>query len=101
MLGYFVRRGLLIIPTFIGITLLVFSITRVVPGGPIERMMTQAQLGGEAGSLHRSEGGGTLSDEQLEELKRYYGFDKPLLSSYAIWLKQVLRFDLGLTHTHR
>lgn len=97
MLGYFVRRGLLIIPTFIGITLLVFSITRVVPGGPIERMMTQAQLGGEAGSLHRSEGGGTLSDEQLEELKRYYGFDKPLLSSYANWLKQVLRFDLGLS----
>ena len=49
MAGYFLRRILLIIPTFLGITLLVFSITRVVPGGPIERMMTQAQLGGEAG----------------------------------------------------
>ncbi len=97
MFGYFLRRSLLVIPTFLGITLLVFSITRVVPGGPIERMMTQAQLGGEAGSLHRSEGGGTLSDEQLAELRRYYGFDKPLLSSYGLWLKQVLRFDLGLS----
>ena len=97
MAGYFLRRILLIIPTFLGITLLVFSITRVVPGGPIERMMTQAQLGGEAGSLHRSEGGGTLSDEQLAELERYYGFDQPLLTSYALWLKKVAAFDLGLS----
>ncbi|CAA0119769.1 ABC transporter permease subunit [Zhongshania aliphaticivorans] len=97
MTGYFVRRFLLIIPTFIGITLLVFAITRVVPGGPIERLMTQVQLGGETGSLHRSQGGGTLSDEQMEELKRYYGFDKPMLSSYVIWLKKVLQFDLGLS----
>ena len=36
MTAYFIRRTLLIIPTFIGITLLVFSITRFVPGGPIE-----------------------------------------------------------------
>jgi microcin C transport system permease protein len=97
MTGYFVRRFLLIIPTFIGITLLVFAITRVVPGGPIERLMTQIQFGGETGALQRSQGGGTLSDEQMEELKRYYGFDKPMLSSYAIWLKKVLTFDLGLS----
>jgi microcin C transport system permease protein len=97
MTGYFVRRFLLIIPTFIGITLLVFAITRVVPGGPIERLMTQIQFGGETGALQRSQGGGTLSDEQMEELKRYYGFDKPMLSSYAIWLKKVVTFDLGLS----
>lgn len=95
--GYFLRRLLLIVPTFIGITLLVFTITRVVPGGPIERLMTQAQLGGEAGSLHRSQGGGSLSDEQIAELERYYGFDKPVLISYGIWLKKVLQFDLGLS----
>ncbi|WCH34936.1 hypothetical protein ONZ60_17825 [Aeromonas salmonicida] len=35
---------LLIIPTFLGITLLVFSITRFVPGGPVERMLLQAQV---------------------------------------------------------
>lgn len=96
MAAYFLRRFLLIIPTFIGITLLVFAITRVVPGGPIERMMTQAQLGGESGSLSRGQAsGGTLSAEQLAELERYYGFDKPLWESYGIWLKNVLQFDLG------
>ena len=41
MLSYFLRRMLLIIPTFLGITLLVFTITRFVPGGPVERMLLQ------------------------------------------------------------
>ena len=44
MLSYFLRRTLLIIPTFLGITLLVFTITRFVPGGPVERMLLQAQV---------------------------------------------------------
>ena len=44
MLSYFLRRMLLIIPTFLGITLLVFTITRFVPGGPVERMLLQAQV---------------------------------------------------------
>ncbi len=98
MTGYFLRRLALVIPTFIGISLLVFTITRVVPGGPIERLMTQAQLGGETGSLTRSQSSGsTLSDEQMQELQRYYGFDKPLLASYGEWLFKVVRFDLGVS----
>ena len=44
MAGYFLRRILLIIPTFLGITLLVFSITRVVPGGPIAVSYTHLTL---------------------------------------------------------
>ncbi len=37
MTAYFIRRFLLIIPTFIGITVMVFVITRSVPGCPVER----------------------------------------------------------------
>ena len=44
MTGYFLRRLLLVIPTFLGVTLLVFTLTRLVPGGPIERMMNQAMM---------------------------------------------------------
>ncbi|MGL5287446.1 MAG: ABC transporter permease, partial [Aeromonas sp.] len=44
MLSYFLRRALLIIPTFLGITLLVFTVTRFVPGGPVERMLMQVQV---------------------------------------------------------
>ncbi|MFB1035325.1 MAG: hypothetical protein QMC38_08245, partial [Sinobacterium sp.] len=36
-----------------------------------------------------------LSESQLNELKEYYGFDKPVMQSYIIWLGKVLRFDLG------
>jgi len=46
MTAYFIRRTLLIIPTFIGITLMVFAITRFVPGGPIERMIADANTTG-------------------------------------------------------
>jgi microcin C transport system permease protein len=99
MTSYFIRRTLLIIPTFIGITLLVFAITRVVPGGPIERMMTEALLAsGETGSVQTdTRSGTTLSDEQLEELRAYYGFDQSTLDSYLAWLGRVLRLDLGVS----
>ncbi len=93
MTGYFLRRLLLIVPTFIGITLLVFAVTRVVPGGPIERMMTQAAMSGGARTETRT--GNTLSEAQLKQLEAYYGFDQPLLASYAQWLGRVLRLDLG------
>ena len=96
MSAYFIRRFLLIIPTFIGITLLVFAVTRVVPGGPIERMMTSALISGEqAGARRDTQSGNTLSEEQIKQLEAYYGFDKPLLESYSQWLGRVLQFDLG------
>ena len=43
MTAYFIRRFLLVVPTFVGITVLIFVITRFVPGGPIERIIAQAQ----------------------------------------------------------
>ena len=39
MTGYFIRRILLIIPTFLGITMAIFAIMQAVPGGPIERQI--------------------------------------------------------------
>ena len=99
--SYFIRRFLLIVPTFIGISLLVFTLTRLVPGGPIERMLNEAAMAAnETGastlvSGYDGVGGSTLSAEQLEELKAYYGFDKPVLISYVEWLGKVLVLDLG------
>jgi len=95
MTAYFIRRFLLIIPTFIGITIMVFTITRFVPGGPIERIIAQArQMQGSMGG-DSVQGNQPLSEDQIEELKRYYGFDKPVLISYFIWLARVLTGDLG------
>lgn len=100
MTAYFIRRLLLVIPTFIGITIMVFTITRFVPGGPIERIIAQAQAqqAGQATSSSRvgpTNNAQPLSQEQIEKLKEYYGFDKPILVSYAIWFGKVLKGDLG------
>lgn len=91
--SYFIRRLLLIVPTFIGITLLVFAVTRVVPGGPIERMLTDALMSG--GGNSQSVAATLLSDAQLDQLRVYYGLDQPILIGYATWLGKVLRLDLG------
>lgn len=99
MTAYFLRRLLLVIPTFIGITLLVFTLTRLVPGGPIERMMTEMQLAQEGVSAFSQgpERGGVLNDAQLASLRAYYGFDQPVASAYFTWLGNVLQFDLGVS----
>ncbi len=97
MTAYFLRRLLLIIPTFLGITLVVFVITRFVPGGPVERYIAQSRnMASEMSQqMNNGLGGGSLSEDQLDELKEYYGFDKPVLVSYGEWLWKVLHLDLG------
>jgi len=102
MTTYILRRLLLILPTFLGITVMVFVITRFVPGGPIERMIAQAQqmqsMDGKSGARPSSrEQNQPLSEEQIEELKKYYGFDKPVLTSYFLWMGKVLKGDLGVS----
>lgn len=102
MTTYILRRLLLILPTFLGITVMVFVITRFVPGGPIERMIAQAQqmqsMDGKSGARPSSrEQNQPLSEEQIEELKKYYGFDKPVLASYFLWMGKVFKGDLGVS----
>ena len=88
MKSYFLRRLLLIPPTLIGITLLVFTITRFVPGGPLDRMLQEASRGADSGgkrtTSNQAQGG--LSEEQLEELEEQFGLDKPVLVAYCQWL---------------
>ena len=98
---YFLRRLLLVFPTFLGITLMVFAVTRFVPGGPVERMLAEAQMASEEqGGSDSVISGMGLSEGQIKELEAYYGFDKPLLQSYFSWLGKVLQLDLGLSLIH-
>jgi microcin C transport system permease protein len=100
MVAYFIRRLLLVIPTFIGITIMVFTITRFVPGGPIERIINEyrqmANQGGSSSMSSFADGQNQpLSETQIAELKQYYGFDKPIMTSYFLWLGKVMTGDLG------
>jgi microcin C transport system permease protein len=76
----------------LGITLLIFTITRFVPGGPLDRMLQQAaeaQKGSRSNSGNSAQSG--LSEEQLEELEEQFGLDKPTLVAYGQWLGVVPR----------
>lgn len=85
-LSYFIRRLLLVIPTFLGITFLVFALTQFVPGGPVEQRIAQMRGMGSGES-----GGGTgsnvsITEDQRKAIEREFGFDKPFLVRYANWL---------------
>ena len=96
MFKYFCRRLLLIIPTLFGITLVCFIIINIAPGGPIERKIVQLQF---SGTMNTSQESSTkahdVNQEVIEMLKKQYGFDKPLITRYFIWLKNIFVFDLG------
>ncbi|PSW02676.1 ABC transporter permease subunit [Photobacterium lipolyticum] len=95
MLAYFSRRLLLIIPTFIGVTLMVFALTRFVPGGPVERMISQMQSQAVDGGAGSQQGSQSLSEEQIAELNAFYGLDKPIFEAYQEWLGKLVQLDLG------
>ena len=106
MYSYFIRRFLLMIPTFIGITFLCFTVTRFVPGGPVEQAVLRYQQAmantgeGGGGTSDSAMEQGQISEEMMEQLKAIYGFDKPFYIAYLHWLWRVLHFDLGTSDTY-
>ena len=97
--SYVIRRLLLMLPTLLGITFLVFLLCQFVPGGPIDQMKMRiagaadvGEVG--AGAVHRASSI-DIPEEDLANLKRYYGFDEPLLTRYVTYLTRLLTLDLG------
>ena len=79
MLRFLATRLSLIVPTFIGMTLLAFFLIRLVPGDPIETMA------GERG----------IDAVRHEQLRKEYGLDRPVIVQYGIYIGRVLHGDLG------
>jgi microcin C transport system permease protein len=103
MLKYFLRRLAIILPTLLGVTVVVFVIINMAPGGPIEQKLQQMRFGGgEAGEGSTRSRGATqgVSDEVLEALKKQYGFDKPLHMRYILWLKNIATLNFGESFTY-
>ncbi|CAK6716364.1 ABC transporter permease subunit [Vibrio harveyi] len=96
MVAYLLKRFALVVPTFLGITILIFAITRFVPGGPVERMLANMQPQGDGASVSAVVGqNSALSEEQLADLNKFYGLDKPVTEAYVDWLSRLVQFDLG------
>jgi dipeptide transport system permease protein len=75
------KRVALVVPTFLGITLLVFTLIRLIPGDPVEA------LSGERG----------MTEERHQRLLHEFGLDRPLPVQYGDYVWKALHGDLGLS----
>ena len=85
-MNYFIRRFLLVIPTFIGITILCFGLIQFVPGGPVEQVIMQMKGIGEGEAGRGVEAGASISEQQRKAIEAHFGFDKPFYKRYWKWL---------------
>lgn len=102
MFNYFLRRFLLIIPTFFIATFIVFVILQITPGGPFEQIMMQTQMqlqGGEAGA-GAADGMDQidLPAESVAALKAYFDLDKPIPIRYVNWIGNLLQGEFGKSY---
>lgn len=106
MLGYFVRRLLLIIPTLLCILLVNFFIVQAAPGGPVEQAIARLQgIGGASSSVGAAPAETTsatpsrasrgLDPKLIKEIEHQYGFDKPLHERLWLMLKSYAQLDFG------
>lgn len=84
MLGYVVRRLLVMIPTLLAISLVTFIIIQLPPGDYLTTMVNEMQSRGE-----------TVDAGRLQMLRETYGFDRPMHQQYLHWLGGMLRGDFG------
>ncbi len=86
MTAYLLRRFLLIIPTFIGISLVTFVVLQLTPGNPVFQRLQK---------MRGAMGTENISPEIIEQTKKLYGFDKPIHIRYAVWMSKLIRLDFG------
>jgi peptide/nickel transport system permease protein len=84
MFGYIVHRILIMIPTLIAISVIIFTIIQLPPGDYFSTYIAELQAQGEA-----------VDPARITFLKEQYGFDKPLWEQYMYWVGGLLQGDLG------
>src|SRR5277367_5616739 len=78
MLIYVFKRLLYVTPVVIGVSIICFLLVHIAPGDPLSAILPA-----------------DATQEQVEQMRAAYGFDKPLPVQYALWLWRVLHGDLG------
>ena len=92
MVSYLIRRTVLMVPTFIGVTFLAFAIMLLAPGDPVELFVS-----GGLGAATEGISAEKLEDieKEKQELRERYGLDRPIPVQYGLWLGRLLQGDLG------
>ena len=86
------------IPTLFGITLVCFTLIQFVPGGPVEEAISKMRQVGAAKGMSASK---TISPEEVENIKAYFGFDEPAPIRYVKWIGSVFTGDLGRSYSYQ
>src|SRR5207248_7619336 len=84
MLGYLVHRILIMIPTLVAISLVIFIIIHLPPGDYFSTYIAELQSQGEQANLAK-----------IAFLKAQYGFDRPLWQQYLYWVVGLIQGDMG------
>ena len=90
MLRYILWRILVMIPTLVIISALVFTIIELPPGDYFESYLAELRAQGEGANL-----------EQIEALRKQYGFDQPLILRYFWWVIGMLQGDFGYSFEYQ
>jgi microcin C transport system permease protein len=97
MKNYIVRRIFLMVPTLLGITIICFALTNFIPGGPVEEMISRVRAVASDKGMNASK---TITEEEIKNIKAYYGFDKPVHVRYFNWIRNVAKLDLGTSYAY-
>jgi peptide/nickel transport system permease protein len=89
MLAYLVHRVLIMIPTLIAISIVIFTIINLPPGDYFSTYIAELQSSGEAADLAK-----------IDFLKMQYGFDRPLWQQYLFWAGGLLHGDMGFSFSY-
>ena len=89
MLGYTVHRIIIMIPTLLAISFVVFVIIQLPPGDYLETYIAELQSQGEA-----------IDPQKIEFLRRQYGLDRPFHEQYLMWVWGLLHGDMGYSFEH-
>lgn len=90
---YLIQRVILLIPTFVGVTLIGFLVMRLAPGDPAELRAAGGLGGAREGTISRDKLG--VLDEALAQWRAQYGLDRPLHVQYAIWMRNFFTLNFG------
>ncbi|HNV20147.1 MAG TPA: ABC transporter permease [Candidatus Hydrogenedentes bacterium] len=86
MKAYLIRRLLLVIPTFLGISMISFAVIQLAPGSPIYMKLRTAEQGISTDAN---------TQEILRQTKELYGLDQPIPIQYVKWLGRLVTLDFG------
>jgi peptide/nickel transport system permease protein len=84
MLTYTAHRLLIMIPTLLAISMIIFVIIQLPPGDYLETYISELQAQGEA-----------VDPAKIQFLREQYGLDKPYHEQYALWVWGLLQGDMG------